>query len=117
MKTIDCKQCRKRIVEETNRLNAENEYKIYEEITDCIAQATSAAMIAVMDRWGRSPQYVKKFYEEFLFVLNYPEVFGKAITSNGLMEQYKEKYGIDFSRIHIRIQAKDEFFHENKIRK
>lgn len=116
MKARTLKDVEKAIKQEVDRENAALQYKLFDEVLDSSVQAAAVAMIAVFHKRGLSKKYIQKFFDEFIGVLDMPDVFGKAVTSENLMEQYSKEYGLDFSRIKVRRESYNEFKRRNKIR-
>ena len=58
----------------------------------------------------RSKNYIKKFVEDFMFVLECPPIFGKQLSSTELMKQFEKEYDIDFSQIKVNCESKHEFY-------
>lgn len=75
--------------------------------------AISAVLFAMVRR-GRKKEYIQKLYEDILFILEYPEFYGKQITLTEVMKMLTEEYEIDFSRIKLSIETEQEFVQEMK---
>ena len=113
----DCDQCRKLMCKEQEKQCMECQYEIFGAIADDVAKATIAAVIAVFDRRKRTPEYIAKFYEDLLFVLDYPDIFGEEkLHSESTKEELARRYGIDFGRIKLKKESKKEFFRRYNVR-
>ena len=82
----------------------------YETSTKTIAD--TVAFIGVLHRRELSEGYIRKFYEDFLLILDCPEVFGNPVKSDELQKLYSEKYKIDFERIKCNYYSFDEYRHK-----
>lgn len=116
MKSRTLKDMTRELRKEVDRENAKHQYKIYLESVDTMFQAAATAMIAVMCRRGLSKKYIQKFFDDFIGILEFPEIFGKELRSDELQKRFEKEYGIDFSRIHVKIESEEEFLHREKIR-
>lgn len=113
----NCEQCKKQIAKEQDKKCLECQYEMFKVIADDIGKAMAVAMIAVCERRGRKADYIKKFYEDLIFILDYPEVFGKkSLNSSEMMDEYARKYGIDFNRVQLKVETKDECLRRHKMR-
>ena len=116
MKARTLKDMQKEVQREVDRQNAEYQYEIYTKCVDDMFKGAAAAMVAVLHRRGRSKAYIQKFFDEFIGILEYPDVFGKALTTTELFELFTKEYGLDFNRIHVRCETLEEYKRRNKIR-
>lgn len=113
----NCEQCKKQIAKEQDKKCLECQFDMFQATADDIGKAMTAAMIAVLDRRGRTPEYIRKFFDDLVFILDFPEIFGKqTLHSETMKEEFAKKYGIDFSRIEIKTETKAECFRRYKIR-
>lgn len=115
MKTPTCEKCRKAIAKAVSDEYSRNQYDIYAACSDDIAKAVTSAFIAVFKRRGYSKKYVQKLFNEFLLILDMPEIFGKQISSNFVMETVKNEYGIDLDRVKLRLESREEYEHRYRI--
>jgi hypothetical protein len=111
-----CDQCRKKIAEEVRKQCALWQYEMFRDIVEDVVRASATAMIAVLDRRELSKNYIQKFFDDLVFVLDYPEIYGKKLESLEMQEYFAEKYAIDFNRIKAKCETKQEFMHREKIR-
>lgn len=116
MRSRNLKDIKKQIAEENARKNAEFQFEIYNACIDDVFKASAACMITVMHRRGLSKRYIQKFFNEFCFILEFPEMFGVSKGSDEMMKEYAELYDIDFDRIRVFHETLEEFKHRCKIR-
>lgn len=112
----NCDQCRNQISKEQDKLCGICQYEMFTATLQDIGKAVVVAVIAVLDRRGLSPKYIKKFFDDIVFILEYPEVYGKDLRSDEMQKKLAEKYELDFDRIKFKHESKKEYFHRNKIR-
>lgn len=113
----NCDQCKKQIAKEQEKACLGCQYEMFKLVANDVGKAMAVAMIAVCERRGRKADYIKKFYDDLIFILTYPAIFGKQrLDSGAMMAEYADKYGIDFSKVQINVETKDECFRRNKIR-
>lgn len=105
----DCSKCRVDIYRQAKTDYLKEQYKWFTECADSFATLTAVCAIAVMYRRGRSPEYIKKFFEDMCFMYDYPEFNGKRVDMVTLMKQFEEEYGLDFSKIHLHLESEKEF--------
>lgn len=111
---INCAKCREQIAEEIQTQYLKQGYKYFEDTSYSIAYLIIAAALSVHHRRGRSRTYIRAFYDELLWILKTPEVFGKEITMTGTMKMLEEKYGIDFQRVELHLESEKEFISGTK---
>ena len=111
---IDCTKCRKAIYQEAKEAYLKNEYAFFSDSVHSLATFTTVAVLAVMERRGRSPEYIKKLYDDICFMYDYPEIFGKQLTMTELIHKFEKEYEIDFSKIKVHIESEKEFVKEMK---
>lgn len=116
MKVRSLKDIERDIRKETEKANTAAQYDMYASSVDDMFRAALAVAVAVFHSRGRSKQYIKKFAEDFMFVLECPPIFGKQMRSPDMIAEQTEKYGLDFSEIKVQKETKKEFFHNYKIR-
>lgn len=71
-----------------------------------IARQISAVWIASQAMHGKEPEQISKEYEWFLEVLNFPDFFGKKLSTSAA-EKKCEELGIDLNRIKIEVEVID----------
>lgn len=108
---INCKQCREKIAEEIQTEYLKKGYKYFEDTSYSIAYLIIAAALSVHHRRGRSRTYIRAFYDEMLWILKTPEVFGQQITMTGAMKMLEDTYGIDFGKVELNLESEKEFIH------
>lgn len=111
---INCAKCREQIAEEIQTQYLKQGYKYFEDTSYSIAYLIIAAALSVHHRRGRSRTYIRAFYDELLWILKTPEVFGKEITMTGTMKMLEEKYGIDFGKVEVNLESEREFISGTK---
>ena len=117
MKVRDCEKCKKAIAKEQEKACMSCQYDMFSKTADDIGKSMAAAMIAVLDRRKRTPDYIRKFFDDLIFILEYPDIFGKEqLHAESMKEHFEKKYGIDFDRIKIKVETKEECFRRYKIR-
>ena len=105
----DCTKCRVAIYKQAQTDYLKEQYKWHADNADSFAAFTTVCAIAVMERRGRSSEYIKKFFEDLCFIYDYPEFHGKRVDMVETIKQYAEKYGLDFGKIHLHLQTEKEF--------
>ena len=91
------------------------QYELYQRCVDDMFRGAAAAIIAVMEKRKLSKQYIRKWYDDFIMVLETPNIFDTELTTTNLMAQFKEKYDIDFDRIHVNCESLDAYKKRCKI--
>ena len=81
MKVRSLKDIERDIRKETEKANTAAQYDMYASSVDDMFRAALAVAVTVFHRRGRSKQYIKKFAEDFMFVLECPPIFGKQLSS------------------------------------
>lgn len=109
MKTKSCPQCRKAMLEEAQRQYAEHEYDIFSNTIDSAAQWAACIFITVLVRDNKTPEEIKKYFEDFCFVTQMNEVFGEKLRAEDFMKKYEKEYGIKFDDIECNVESKKEF--------
>lgn len=109
MKVKDCASCRKQIYKEAETAYLKEQYRYFEGTAYSMAVFTAVAALAVLHRRGRSPEYIRKFYDDLCFIYDYPDVMGKSIDMTTLMHRFEKEYGIDFKKINLHIESEKEF--------
>lgn len=110
----DCTACRKRIYKEAETAYLKQEYKFFEDAAYSMAYLITAAALSVFHRRGLSKAYIRSFYDELLWILKTPSVFGKEITMTDTMKMLTREYGIDFERIELNLESEREFISGTK---
>lgn len=110
MKVRSLKDIERDIRKETEKANTAAQYDMYASSVDDMFRAALAVAVAVFHSRGRSKQYIKKFAEDFMFVLECPPIFGNQLSSTELMKQFEKEYDIDFSQINVNCESKHEFY-------
>ena len=113
MKVRDCTKCRKAIEEETKKWYLSQQYRWMNDLLQTAVEHTTVCALAVMERRGRSPEYIKKFFEDLCFMYDFPDFFGKKIRAEDLKAKYEKKYKIDFNDIRLTFESEKEFVKKN----
>lgn len=111
---INCAKCREQIAEEIQTQYLKQGYKYFEDTSYSIAYLIIAAALSVHHRRGRSRTYIRAFYDELLWILKTPEVFGKEITMTDTMKMLEDTYGIDFGKVELNLESEREFISGTK---
>ena len=114
MKTRSCEACRKQIKKECENEFLKREYAIYQDSALTFATFSTAAILMAMARRGRTKKYIQKLYDDIVFIYDTPTVFGKEIRWTEVMKRLEKDYGIDFSRINVRLETESEFLKSAK---
>lgn len=105
----DCRKCRQQIADEIQKEYLKQGYDFFTDSAYSIAYLITAAALSVHHRRGRSKAYIHSFYDELLWILKTPEIFGKEITMTDTMAMLTREYGIDFERIELNLESEREF--------
>ena len=105
----DCYKCRQKIHDEVQEEYLKQGYDFFADSAYSIACLIIAAALSVHHRRRRTKKYIRAFYEEMLWILKTPEVFGKQITMTAVMKQLEKDYGIDFSKVELNLESEREF--------
>ena len=108
---INCVTCRNRIEKEIREEYLRQGYDFFTDSAYSIAYLITAAALSVFHRRGLSKAYIRSFYDELLWILKTPSVFGKEITMTDTMKMLTEEYGIDFNRVELNLESEKEFIH------
>lgn len=109
MKAINCTQCRKKQFKEAEEAFLKQQYVIYKDMSYTFAVLSTAAVLGVMCRRGRSKKYVQKLFEEICFVYQFPAVMGKQVTLTDLLKTLEKDYGINFAELTVNVETEKEF--------
>ena len=109
MKVKNCQSCRKQIEENAKNEYIKREYAIFSDSAYTFAvYATVAALIAQIRR-GRSKEYIQKLFDDMIMIYDTPELFGKPIVLTDMKNILEKEYGLDFTRINVRIEDEKSF--------
>lgn len=97
MKAISCDKCRKQREETLHKL----EFQMFHNTLDTAVTGVVAVILAVMERRGRTPEYIKKLYDDIKLILDLPTFGGERLSMFDLIESLEKKYDIDFDEIAI----------------
>lgn len=115
MKTTSCEKCRKTIKKEIANEFYRQQYDIYAGCCDEIAKAVASAFLVIFDKRKYSKKYAQKLFDEFIGILELPEIFGKSVSSGDVIKTVIDDYGIDPDRVKLRIESREEYEHRYKI--
>lgn len=110
----DCRKCRQQIADEIQKEYLKHGYDFFTDSAYSIADLITAAALSVFHRRGLSKAYIRSFYDELLWILKTPSVFGKEITMTDTMNMLTREYGIDFTRIELNLESEREFISGTK---
>lgn len=110
----DCRKCRQQIADEIQKEYLKQGYDFFTDSAYSIADLITAAALSVFHRRGLSKAYIRSFYDELLWILKTPSVFGKEITMTDTMKMLTREYGIDFERIELNLESEREFISGTK---
>ena len=113
MKTKTCAQCKKEIRDEIKKEYRKDEYQWMIDLMQSAIEHTTVCAIAVMERRGRSKDYIQKFFNELCFVYDMPSIFGKEIRAEDVKRRYEKEYNIDFDKIKVHFESEKEFVKKN----
>lgn len=105
MKAMNCKKCREKREETLHKL----EYNFFRNTLDTAVCGTTAAVISILEKRGRSPQYIRQMFEDIKMVFDLPKFDGKGIDMIEMMEHQKQKYGLDYDTLKCRAESEKEF--------
>ena len=114
MKTQTCASCRKKIHDEERTAFIQEEYVLLENNINTLACFTTTAVLMAMIRKGRTPEYIRKLFDELVMIYDTSNLFGKAIHMDDMMKKLEEDYGIDFSRINVHLEDQKSFIKDLK---
>jgi hypothetical protein len=109
VKTISCKKCREKSFREAEEAFLKQQYVIYKDMSYTFAVFSTAAILGVMCRRGRSKAYIQKLFKDICFLYQFPAVKGKSLTLPDLIKSLEKEYGIDFNDIKINVETEREF--------
>jgi hypothetical protein len=90
------------------------EYAIFQDCSLSFATYAICAVLMTMVRRKRTKKYIQQLYDDMCFVFDTPEIFGKQITMTDVMDRLEKDYGIDWSKIHIRMETEKHFISSTK---
>lgn len=96
--------------------NALFQYQLYEAVMNDMMKQAITAMIAVCEKRRYKKQYIQRWYNDILMVLELPDILGKQLNSNEMMAEYAKKYDLDFDRIKVRTESLDDYCRRYKIK-
>lgn len=117
MKVRDCTKCRKLIAKEEEEKFLKNQYVLYKDMSYTFAVLSTAAVLGVMYRRGRSKRYVRKLFKDICLMYDFPEVMGKRLDLDDVIETLESEYSIDFSQIKLHQETERQFITSAKKRR
>lgn len=109
-----CSECEKERLKKQCKLCEECQFDIFSKIADDVGKSVIAAALFSQVQKKRTKKYIQQMYNAIIFVLEYPEIYGKSITSTQVMQLLETEYNIDFNRLHIRTETKEDFTRRSK---
>ena len=97
----NCTACRKKIHEEEQEMYLKQQYSWLQDGISTMAALSATVAIAVQMQRGRSPEYIRKFFDDMVVLYNTGSVLGKKIELVPTMKMLEKEYGIDFKRINV----------------
>lgn len=88
----------------TPRLTQKETDIIYKEIMDRGAASIIAAVLLVLDQRKWHKEKIIKFYEDILYILDFPQLLGKELHDYDVKKYLTKKYGIDFSKVNVKVR-------------
>ena len=94
------------VAEEYNRLK----YETFQEVVPEITEQTVAMFLYALKLYGHfGTTRLQRAFDWFIAVQNMPPIMGKNITCSDAIRFLEKEHGIDFSRISIKIESKENF--------
>lgn len=109
MKARTLKDIEKEVRKEERDKYLSDRYDIMTDTLQTAIEHTTICAIVALERLGLSEKTIKKFFDEIIFVYDYPPFFGKLIRAEDVKKEYEKKLGVDFSRIKTTFETKEEF--------
>ena len=110
----DCAACRKRIYKEAETEFLKQEYKIFEDVAYSMAYFVLCGLFFDMVRKGRTKKYINQLYDDMCMIFSLPDIFGRKITMTDVMTRLEKEYGIDWSKLELRLETEKEFIYATK---
>lgn len=112
----NCDQCKKAIAKEQEKACLACQFEMFKATADDIGKAMAGAMIAVLHKRKRTKRYIQQFFDDLIFVLECPEILGKELHAEKMKAEFTKLYGIDFERVKVKVETKEECFRRYKMR-
>ena len=106
---INCTRCRKEMLDEAYKQYLKHEYDIFESTVDSATTLAIATVLSVMERRGKSKEYIHDLYEEMRLVLAMPKVFGKEIKMEEVCDRFSKEYDIDWNKLELHYEDWEAF--------
>ena len=89
------------------RLSQKEAEAVYRFVADDVTCNAIAAVLTVlhMRKWHKDQ--ISKLYDDVIGILDQPPILGKNLMSEDVKEFLTKKYGIDWSRVHIRLESEE----------
>lgn len=100
-----CAECRKKTAADFKKA----EYNFFKDTVTSAACMIIATAIWTFERKGRTPKYIKNFFDDMKMLLDYPTLGRKRLNMTDVMQEQAEKYGLDWDEIKIHIESRDAF--------
>lgn len=103
------KQAYKEAYKEAEESFLKKQYALYKDMAYTFTVLATAADLATHLRRGRSPEYIKKLFDEMCFMYDYPELYGKPLHLTEVMKKLEDECGIDFKKIKVHLETEEQF--------
>lgn len=100
------RQAKKTAQQEFLRQYEEMRCEAFKQNKDDITRQAVAVMIFALSMHGYGEKRLNRVFEWFLEFLDFPEVFGKKLTT-AVAEKKCEELGIDLNRVHVEVEMID----------
>ena len=114
MKARSLNDIRKEVQKEEREKYLRERYRWMTDNLQTAIEHTTVCALGALERLGYSDEELKKFFEEIIFVYNYPPFRGKELKAEDLKRNYEKKLGVDFSKIITTFESEDEFVKKYK---
>lgn len=109
MKVKTMTDVRKEVEKEVSRKYYHDQYNWLTSLIQTCTEHTTVCALAVMEMRGRSPEYIKKFFEDLCLIYDMPVINGKIIKAEEMKRDYEKKYDINFDSIKVHFESEEEF--------
>lgn len=96
------------------RMTKEQEFKIFKDNADGVAAQVIAATLYGLHLQGFRKRRLQKAFENIKSVIEMPEIMGKRLEGEEIIEFIKETYGIDCNEITLIKESEKEYMKRTK---